>query len=214
MENAINIIIAEDHKEYRTGIKEDLEEFNIITMAEAENGKELLDLLKQGYKPDVILLDLNMPKMNGNDTFTILMHNYPLVKVIVVSSYGGSVLMEDYIERGAKTYVSKDQIRRSLQPLVDAIRKVHKGGVFPLHIDTKDHLKFTANQKEVISYISEDRSKKEIAASLGVTPNAITKTEKRIMERMKIKTREGLFNTIFDKGLNFFGKDSRKKGGR
>lgn len=213
MENAINIIIAEDHEAYRTAIKEDLEEFNINTIAVAGNGKELLNLLKQGYKPDIILLDLNMPEMNGGETFTILMDKYPGAKVIVLSSYGESVLMEDFIERGAKTYVAKDHIRRDLDLLIDAIKKVHRGGIFPIQIDKTDNLKFTKKQKEMISYISEDKSKKEIAESLGVTPNAITKAEKRIMKRMNIKTREGLFSAIFNKGLNFFGKSNRKKKG-
>lgn len=213
MENPIKIIIAEDHKDYREGLRDDLLEHNIQTIGEADNGKALITLLKEGARPDVILLDLRMPEMNGNNTLTILMSVYPWVKVIIVSSYGETVLMEDYIERGAKTYVVKDQISRNLQPLVDAIRKVHKGGVFPIKKDENSTLKFTGKQKEMISYLSEDRSKNEIAESLGITRSAVNKAEERIMEKMNIKTRDGLFSAIFDKGLNFFGKGNRKRKG-
>ena len=211
MKNPTKIIIAEDRVEYRVALIRELSEENIITIGEANNGMELTSLLEQGLKPDVILLDLRMPEMNGSEAFSILMSVYPWVNVIIVSLYDDQELMEDYIDRGAKGYISKHQISKDLQQLTDAIRRVSKGLIYPIFKDGKPRQKYTRKQKEIIGLICKDMSKKEIADELGVTRSAVDKAEKRLMTKMNMKTREGLFSAFFDLGWNFFGIRSKKK---
>jgi len=86
MENNIRVILADDKEMYRTALKEALECFSVSIIGEAGNGKELLTLLAK-TQPDVVLLDLEMPVMNGNIAFDRISKNFPDVKVIILSFY-------------------------------------------------------------------------------------------------------------------------------
>ncbi|MCC6371542.1 MAG: response regulator transcription factor [Bacteroidia bacterium] len=130
METNISIIITEDKKIFRDIVVAELATHGILCLAEADNGEELLKLLRAKKKPDVVLLDLEMPVMNGNKTMEILAANFPQVKVIILSSHHEITLMEHFIAMGAKGYVPKNISSGSIEILVDAIKKVHQGETY------------------------------------------------------------------------------------
>src|SRR6218665_108720 len=100
MDGQIKIIIADDKPWFREILKTELKLYDIETIAEAENGVELLNHLKV-LSPDVILLDLEMPEMNGNVAMDLLRQRHPDKKIFIFSQHNDFELMLDYEKRGA-----------------------------------------------------------------------------------------------------------------
>lgn len=203
MEGVVKIIIAEDSELYRRTIVSDLMEFDMNVIAEASNGRELLIHLEKSV-PDVILLDLEMPELDGNKTMAILSNAYPLAKVIILSSHTDQYLMEDYMLRGAKGYISKDEVSGNIEALARAIKRVHDGGIYR-SVSPVKRQKITARQVEIINHFAEGKSKQETADKLKLTRNAVYKQEQSIKEKLGIK-QGNLVRAIFALGLNFLGR--------
>ena len=125
----INILIADDEQLFRSGIRFLLERednFNIIY--EAENGKELISFINKTEElPDVILMDLNMPEINGVEATKIIHKKYPEIKIIALTSYGGKSFITNMIDVGASSYLVKNT---SPKTVVHTINEVFKKGFF------------------------------------------------------------------------------------
>ena len=103
----ISIIIAEDQHLVRKGLIALMEEFpQLKIVSEANNGRELLDLLKH-QKPDIVLLDIEMPVMNGKEALMLIRKRFPETKVIILSMHAESNYMSEVMERGANAYLPK-----------------------------------------------------------------------------------------------------------
>lgn len=201
MKNPITVILAEDIVDFRESIRTALldPDIKIKVIGEAGNGLELLELLKTNT-PDIILLDLKMPHMNGSETMTILAERYPNIKVIILSGHDQQVLMDDFFLRGAKGYVPKSE----LSELVAAIVKVIKGGEYRFHKEGNQN-EFTPRHKQVIRLGAQGKSQIEIAKELKLSKVAIWKNEKAIMGFLGAKSREEMLQRITQLGLNFLG---------
>ncbi len=204
----INILITDDKEEFRRAVILNLKDFNIKTMCQASNGVELLSLLET-VSPDVILLDLSMPKMDGNHTMNWLIKKYPEIKIIIYSFFDEQELIEDYFERGAKGYVSKSS---NIEQLVAAIQKVYKGGKYKYHHKQREQIKFTPKNKEYIHLLADGKDRQEIATELGITPWGVDRQKKKLMLALGEDTYEGLLRSIYRLGFNFFGKRRSKFG--
>lgn len=118
----IKIIYAEDHYAIRTAIKLMLEESGMKVIAEANTGKELIDLLKSGFKPDVILLDVEMPVMNGLSALRIIRKEYPANKVILFTGLADSEDMRvELLSEGADAVLGKNADTRQLLNVIKAV---------------------------------------------------------------------------------------------
>lgn len=201
----IKIMIAEDMELFRQSIASALREAGIDTVAEASNGNELLRQLET-VKPDVILLDLRMPELDGNKTMGFLMERYPGIKVIILSAHDEQVLIDDYMLRGAKGYVPKNKITGDIDELAAAIRIVHRGGINRYHQAGKAAKKMTVRHKEIITQYADGKLQKEIAENLKVTRSGIAKAEQKIMSILGVGTKGELKTTIIELGLNFLGR--------
>src|SRR3982750_1074851 len=108
LDAVIKVAIADDHTLFRTGVKTSLSSRKDIQMvAEAENGMQLLNLLKH-IKPDVVLLDIQMPIMDGLTTLPEIRKLYPDIKVIMLSMYNDHSMISRMMELGANSYLPKD----------------------------------------------------------------------------------------------------------
>lgn len=122
-----NIIIVDDHDLFREGIKTMLELDEIArVIGIASNGKELLELLET-HKPDIILMDIDMPVMGGIETTSVLSEKYPEIKVIALSMFGEEEYYLDMIEAGARGFILKSANKDQLQ---NAIVEVFQGRSF------------------------------------------------------------------------------------
>src|SRR5690625_1949118 len=107
----INIALIDDHKLFREGVKRILEyeqEFNIV--AEGDDGSATINIVKE-YRPDVVLMDINMPNMNGVQATSNLVKNYPRTKVIILSIHDDESYVTHALKTGAKGYLLKEMDR-------------------------------------------------------------------------------------------------------
>jgi len=132
MKSQINVIVVEDDNLSREGIVLLLEQKGINVIGKAEHGQELKQLLKF-KKPDIVILDLEMPVLNGSKTLNFLSKEYPHIKVIILSRYHDKDLIKDLFNRKATAFVSKVE---SITILIEAIQRVYKYQIY------KDNLPF------------------------------------------------------------------------
>ena len=197
----INIILTEDKEIFRNALREMLRPFPVKILAEAENGQVLLDTLN--FKaPDVILLDLEMPVMDGNKAFEIIREKYPHLKIIILSLHYEPELIDDYMERGAKGYIPKDYVTPSL--LVNAITKVNGGGTFVFE-KPKSKLNLNKKQKEIMPLIFDNHTNEDIAKIMNVSKRTVENQRSALYEKTGTSTAIDFYKFAFSKGLQFLG---------
>ncbi|MDP3555733.1 MAG: response regulator transcription factor [Bacteroidota bacterium] len=208
----INILIVEDEQLFRKGLTYMLQKYNINTIGLADNGEQALEFLKE-CSPDIVLLDLEMPVLNGSKTLNKIMKSFPKTKVIIISSYHDDELIKDNFNRGAMAYVSK---KEDIKIVVAAIKAVHKGKIFedniPELLKTKcfkdGHyykLLYSEREKEIIHYICKGFSVKEISNKLLVSCSAIETNLTIIYKKANVKNRQEFLSFALNNGLQFFG---------
>ncbi len=199
MKSGINIGIAEDHVLFRQGMVMLLEEEQFKVLFEVGNGQELLDKLET-TKPDIILLDINMPVMAGKETLIKIRHDYPDIKVIILSMYYESSYIAEYLAKGARAFLPKNC---DIEKVIEVIYTVHeKGYYFDESISTSlmdkltdleklndinADLKLTDRETEVLNLICLEKSNKEIADQLHISIRTVEGHRKSIMTKTDTK---------------------------
>ena len=202
----IKVLIADDHDLIRKGLKSIIsfeEDLNIV--GEAENGEKVLEMLKL-YEVDIILLDLNMPLLNGLKVIEIAKKNNNNLKIIVITVENDRNIIHEAINIGADGYVLKDSAGTEI---VDAIRSVYKGGkyidkslVATLFSDIKSKTEKTSNaldtlskrEVEILLNISKGLSNKEIGQELFLSEKTVKNYTTNIFR--KLTTRDRVHATI------------------
>ena len=120
----IRILTVDDHPMLREGLAAVLSgEKEMILVAEASNGREAIDHFRN-HRPDVTLMDLQMPVMNGHDAIRAIRKDFPDARIIVLTTYGGDELALEAFSAGASGYLIKSAVRKEL---IETIRSVHRG---------------------------------------------------------------------------------------
>lgn len=195
--SVIKVAIADDHHLFRTGVRTTLSTRKDIQMvAEAENGMQLLNLLKH-IQPDVILLDIQMPIMDGLTTLPEIKKLYPEIKVIMLSMHNDHSMISKMMEIGANSYLTKES---DSETIYRAIRTCYDEEFFFNDLTNKALLTGLRNRKEpepdpedvqlsekertVLKLMCEEKSTKEIAELVEISP----RTVEAIRDKLKIKT--------------------------
>ncbi len=200
------VILADDHVLLRDALANlinTFDEFRII--ATAGNGKELIKAITDGYKPDMILLDLNMPAMDGFETAKWLQKNHPEINILILTMYDSEIALIRLLQSGVKGFLKKD-----IHPdeLKKALIAVAENGYYYAHNTTgklaslfqKSQDKHSSidrvilNDKEIefLRLASTDLTYKEIAVQLKITPRAIDGYRDSLFEKLDVKSRVGL----------------------
>ncbi|WP_372947000.1 response regulator [Mariniphaga sp.] len=201
----INVVIADDHKLFRKGIRSLLEEFPLVNkIYEAGNGIELLELLKQlDTLPEIILLDIQMPVMNGIDAQRRIRQLYPLQKVIILTMEDDEQFIMHMISEGVSGYLLKDAEPDELE---EAIVKVVKNDFyFPpglaqlvlkstrqKHNLKQDLPEFSDRELEVLDLICREFTAPEIAEKLEISPRTVEGHRRKLLEKSGSKNIAGL----------------------
>src|SRR4029077_14402054 len=163
----IRLLIADDHSVVREGLVSLVKrKSDIVVVAEASNGREAVDLWKQ-HRPDVTLLDLRMPELDGVGAIKELREVDPNAHIVVLTTYDGDEDIYRAIKAGAKAYLLKDTARDAL---VDTVRRVHAGETYlppPLAAKLAERVSGTAlsrREMEVLQRMAAGKSNKEIGA--------------------------------------------------
>lgn len=196
--NKISIVIADDHKMVRDGIRQLLEldgNFNVIS--QVNDGVECIDVLKTKI-PDILLLDINMPRMNGLEVLKYLKENKMKVKVIVLTIHNEVDYLLRAYDYGVKGYVLKDS---ELWVLRDAIYSVYNDGTYiqenliPLlteKLSTRDEEEdntLTKRELEVLKLIAKGLYNKEIAAELNISEKTVKNHACSIFKKINVSDR-------------------------
>lgn len=173
------IIIVDDHQLFRNGLKFILNEMNDVDIiGEASNGKEFLEILEYGL-PDLVLMDINMPVMNGDTASKIAMEKYPNLNILVLSMYGETEYYNTMIDIGVKGFILKDVDNKELR---DAIDKIISGGNYFSQelllnlIKNKtydENISLTRREKEILELICKGYSNQRISEQLFISQRTV-----------------------------------------
>lgn len=210
----IEIVIADDHQMLIDGIKAMLDgEPDIKLAGIAYNGLEVLEILENTHV-DVVLLDINMPVMDGVDTCKKLKKLHPLVSVLALTMYDEGGLISSMVRNGARGYILKNTGKAEL---LTAIKTVHEGKTFfPEKI--KDILladmmgkksqqsaffipKLTSREKEIVSLIVNEYTTQEIADKLFISVKTVETHRKHLLQKLNVRNTAGLVRIVIEKGL-------------
>lgn len=198
--DSIRIIIADDHVIVRTGLCKILEmEDDIEVVAEASDGFEAIEKVKQ-YNPDLVLMDMRMPKMNGAEAIKRIREFNDEVKFIILTTYSNEEYVFDGIKAGARGFLLKDAFP---DEIISAIRKVNNGeSLFEPTMITKVLDRFsqiadqpkienalTNREMEVLQLIADGSSNKEIAAKLFISIKTVKTHVTHIFEKLGVSDR-------------------------
>ena len=202
----IRIAIADDYKIFREGLKVGLSsDENLEVIMEADNGEDLLTALET-TSPDVIIMDLKMPIMDGMEATKAVRKKYPSIKVLVVTMYDDDKFIIHLMENGANGYLLKntepDEIRKS-------IYAVHENGYYFNDVVNKALLKklvlknnlkpsfnqnveLTERELEVLKPICEEKTAAEIAKEIFLSPRSVEGIRQRLIEKIGVRNTAGL----------------------
>ncbi|MEM7361018.1 MAG: response regulator transcription factor [Pseudomonadota bacterium] len=197
----ITVLIADDHKIMRDGLMSLLaQERDIDVIGQADNGRSTVSLARK-LEPDIVVMDVAMPDLNGVDATRKLQKLMPETYVLALSAHSEGVYVKGMLEAGARGYMVKDA---ASEELLQAIRTISRGRLYvsPSITDTLvgDYLlrvqgKITAEsdvltvrEREVLQLVSEGQSSAQIAKSLNLSDRTVDTHRKRIMDKLGIRS--------------------------
>lgn len=209
----IRLILADDHTLVRAGMRTLLQSVpGVLVVAESNNGREVLRLVEQ-HRPDVVMMDISMPEMNGLEATSRIAHDHPETRVIILSMHESEEYVWQALRAGASGYLLKDA---DLSELGLAIHKVARGENYLSPAVSKHVLGsyvrrvggensslelLSPRQREVLQLIAEGNSTKEMARKLHVSVKTIETHRMQLMERLNIHDIAGLVRYAIRVGL-------------
>lgn len=211
----IKIAIADDYKIFREGLKVGLSaDDGLHVLLEADNGEDLLKALET-EQPDVIIMDLKMPIMDGMEATKVVRKKYPSIKVLVVSMYEDDKFIIHLMENGANGYLLKnaepDEIRRSIYAVYengyyfnDLVNKallkklVLKNNFKP---SFNQNIDLTEREQEVLKLICEEKTAAEIGKEIFLSPRSVEGIRQRLIEKIGVRNTAGLVMFAVKNGI-------------
>jgi DNA-binding NarL/FixJ family response regulator len=202
--NPIRVMIVDDHEVVRAGVAALLAgQASIAVVAEAASGDDAVRLYRQ-HRPDVTLLDLTMPGMDGVATIRAIRHEFPEGRFIVLTVHAGDEDVHRALEAGAQGYLLKTT---SSVELVETVRAVHAG----LHRISREAARrmdehpvaahLTPREVEVLRRLARGLTNKEIAAELGISGTTATWFVKNILQKLGVNDRTAAVTTALERGI-------------
>ncbi|MBK7306997.1 MAG: response regulator transcription factor [Chitinophagaceae bacterium] len=211
----IKIALVDDHSLLRMGLASLMESQGNTVLFEADNGKEFVNKLDANNLPQIVLMDINMPEMDGFETTQWLKQHYPGVLVLALSMYDNETSIIRMLKCGAKGYILKDSEPAELKTAIDNI--LSKGFYYSdlvsgklMHAinkmdDETDDLKnlVPLNERETtfLKYTCTELTYREIADKMFVSPRTIDGYRDALFEKLKLKTRVGLVMYAIKNGI-------------
>jgi DNA-binding NarL/FixJ family response regulator len=218
MKNA-TIALADDHVLLRNGLANLLKGLDYQVLFEADNGRELIDKLNTHDLPEIVLMDVNMPEMDGYDTTLWLKKNHPDVKVLALSMYDDENAIIRMLKSGAKGYILKDSHPSELKAAIEAILTkgfYHSELVSSKLINTINHLDdpenssarqmLGLNEREVefLKLVCTEMTYKEIAEQMNVSVRTVDGYRDGLFDKLDCKSRVGLVLFAIKNGIVVF----------
>ncbi len=208
----IKVAIADDHTLFIDGIKSILsKEPDIEIVTEASNGLELIKEVERGPSPDIIVIDIRMPVMDGITATRVLTKKYPHIPVLALTMYDQSADVFEMLEVGAKGYVTKEvekeELIMALKCLVTGKKYFSKNlpedfSKWVSGSPNEEEITLTRREKEILGLLAKGRTTLQMAQELKLSKFTIDTHRKNIHKKLRIKSNTGLANYAL-KNLNF-----------
>jgi len=188
----VRVLVVDDHPVFREGVAAILQaEEELVLAGEAADGEQAVEAFRR-LLPDVTLMDLQMPVMNGIEAIRVIRSGYPGARLIALTTYSGDVQVLRALQAGAVGYLLKSTLRKDL---VNTIRAVHRGGrslspevASELANHALDEL-LTSREVEVLREVAVGTSNREIASHLGLTESTVKSHLKSLMAKLDANDR-------------------------
>jgi len=184
---SIRILMVDDHPLVREGIGRQIElESDMTLVAEASNGREAIQQFR-AHRPDVTLMDLQMPEMGGLDALIAIRNEFPEARILVLTTYKGDVQIMRALKAGARGYLLKNSLNKEL---LGAIRAVHAGKKAlsaEASVEVAEHATddpLTPAELRVLRLIADGKSNKEIAAQLSVSEETVKGQVRNVLSKL------------------------------
>lgn len=212
----ITVALADDHVLLRNGLANLLQDLDFEVVFQADNGKQFIEKLKTHTPPQVVLMDINMPVMDGYDTTLWLKKNHPGVKVLALSMYNDENAIIRMLKSGAKGYLLKDSSPMELKAAIQSLAT--KGFYYSElvtgtlihtinHMDNpesaviKDVLGLNERELEMLKLICTELTFKEIAEKMQISPRTVDGYRDILLEKLQCKSRIGLVIFAIKNGI-------------
>jgi DNA-binding NarL/FixJ family response regulator len=205
MEEKLKIFIVDDHEFFRNGLKMVINRLKYAKVTgEASNGKEFLALLKQD-EPDIVLIDIQMPEMNGLEATRLAMEDFPDLKIVALTMFDDEEYVQSMIDAGAKGFllknITKDLLDQALQA-VQAGKNYYSPELFDFFTrkvvreprNDEEEIQFTRREKEILQLICDGLSNKEIADKLFISERTVIGHKSNLLAKTDCKSSVGLLS--------------------
>lgn len=210
---SIKILIADDHQLFREGLINLLTDSSEIeVIAQADNGKETIKKARK-FNPDIVIMDIGMPVMNGVEATEILKKELPDIKVIAISMYSDKHFIKGMLEAGASGYLLKNC---TYDQLIEAINAVYSGKKYLSDKITEviihDYLgkeenipdndpKLSERESEILKLFAEGKTSREISELLFISVKTVGTHKQHILEKLELKTTTDMVKYALKKGI-------------
>ena len=207
-QSEIRVVLVDDHQVVIDGLNAMLNSCaHLKIVGQARNGKEAIQAVSV-LKPDVVLMDINMPELNGIESCRIIMQDHPDIKIIMLSMLKEYSMMTKALRQGAVGYVLKNEGR---DELIKAINSVMIGKKYiseefkkleeQEHLKTANHIRISRRERQVLKLIVDEFTMKDIATKLFISQNTVIAHRKNLMMKLGAKNTAGLVRVAVSQGL-------------
>lgn len=197
------VALVDDHSLLRNGLAGLVESQGHEVVFEADNGKQFIEKLKDNIAPEIVLLDINMPEMNGFETADWIKKHQPGIKVLALSMYDDETSIIQMLKNGAGGYILKDSDPHELEAAINSI--LHKGFhyselvsgqlIHAIKLEDRDHIPVVELSEKEIDFLKRcctEMSYKEIADQMIVSPRTVDNYRDALFKKLEVKSRVGL----------------------
>ncbi len=216
IQHQVKVALVDDHVLLRNGLAGLVNSFDgYAVMFEADNGQHLINELENGSKPELVLLDINMPVKDGYETALFLKQYYPDIKTLALSMYDNEQSIIKMLRNGAKGYLLKDTHPKEFKAALDAV--MQKGFYYSEMVTgklihavnnmdqpvqgTSSFIKLNDRETEFLKFACTEMTYKEIADKMFLSPRTIDGYRDALFEKLNIKTRVGLVMYAIKNGI-------------
>lgn len=213
MKNNIQVFVTDDHSLVQDGLQLILNDLNNITViGTANNGMECLEIIRGGLLPNVILMDIDMPKLGGIETTRFLKEEFPAIKIIGLSMHNERAVIQKFVDAGADGYILKNSTKEELKKGIESVfsgNKYFSTDVTLTLLGQKEKLNtlgnsddnLTERETEILVLIAEGFSNKEIGEKLFISHRTVDTHRTNLMRKLEVNNIAGLIKYALVNGL-------------